>query len=80
MYGWGTTSSGGASSSKLLEVSVPVVTSTQCATSMGPVEGGQICAGGEEGKDSCQVTFIVVIKENYKEGENLLVLLDRDEN
>ena len=56
VYGWGTTSSGGASSSKLLEVSVPVVTSTQCATSMGPMENGQICAGGEEGKDSCQVT------------------------
>ena len=29
VYGWGTTSSGGFSSSKLLEVSVPVVTSTQ---------------------------------------------------
>ena len=55
MYGWGTTSSGGASSSKLLEVGVPVVTSAQCATSMGPMEGGQICAGGEAGKDSCQV-------------------------
>ena len=74
MYGWGTTSSGGPSSSKLLEVSVPVVTSTQCATSMGPMEGGQICAGGEEGKDSCQVTFIVVIKKNYKEGENYSLL------
>ena len=55
VYGWGTTSSGGSSSSKLLEVSVPVVTSTQCATSMGPMEDGQICAGGEAGKDSCQV-------------------------
>merc|ERR1712137_533579 len=54
VYGWGTTSSGGQSSSKLLEVSVPVVTSTQCATSMGPMEAGQICAGGEAGKDSCQ--------------------------
>jgi len=54
VYGWGTTSSGGASSSKLLEVGVPVVTSAQCATSMGPMEGGQICAGGEAGKDSCQ--------------------------
>lgn len=54
VYGWGTTSSGGQSSSKLLEVSVPVVTSTQCATSMGPMENGQICAGGEAGKDSCQ--------------------------
>jgi len=54
VYGWGTTSSGGAASSKLLEVDVPVVTPTQCATSMGPMEGGQICAGGVSGKDSCQ--------------------------
>ena len=23
---------------------------------MGPMEAGQICAGGEAGKDSCQVT------------------------
>merc|ERR1712243_254882 len=35
VYGWGTTSSGGSSSSTLLEVSLPVVTNTQCATSMG---------------------------------------------
>jgi len=54
VYGWGTTSSGGSASSVLLEVSVPVVTSTQCATAMGPMENGQICAGGEAGKDSCQ--------------------------
>jgi len=54
VYGWGTTSSGGSSSSTLLEVSLPVVTNTQCATSMGLVEDGQICAGGEAGKDSCQ--------------------------
>ena len=58
VYGWGTTSSGGASSSKLLEVDVPVVTPEQCATSMGPMMEGQICAGGEEGKDSCQVLNI----------------------
>jgi len=54
VYGWGTTSSGGSSSSTLLEVSLPVVTNTQCATSMGLIEDGQICAGGEAGKDSCQ--------------------------
>ena len=61
VYGWGTTSSGGASSSKLLEVGVPVVTSAQCATSMGPMEGGQICAGGEAGKDSCQVLTLLTL-------------------
>ena len=55
VYGWGTTSSGGAASSKLLEVDVPVVTSTVCSSAMGPMEDGQICAGGVEGKDSCQV-------------------------
>jgi len=54
VYGWGTTSSGGQSSSTLLEVSLPVVTNAQCATSMGLIEDGQICAGGEAGKDSCQ--------------------------
>ena len=59
VYGWGTTSSGGQSSSTLLEVSLPVVTNAQCATSMGLIEDGQICAGGEAGKDSCQV------KENF---------------
>ena len=56
VYGWGTTSS-----SKLLEVGVPVVTSAQCATSMGPMEGGQICAGGEAGKDSCQVLTLLTL-------------------
>ena len=37
-----------------LQVSVPVVTPAQCAVSMGTREDGQICAGGVEGKDSCQ--------------------------
>jgi len=54
VYGWGTTSSGGDSSSTLLEVSLPVVTKATCETTMGPMTEGQICAGGEEGKDSCQ--------------------------
>jgi len=54
VYGWGTTSSGGSSSATLLEVSVPVVTPDQCAVTMGTREDGQICAGGEAGKDSCQ--------------------------
>ena len=37
------------------QVAVPVVTPAKCATSMGPMEEGQICAGGVAGKDSCQV-------------------------
>ena len=59
VYGWGITSSGGAASSKLLEVDVPVVTPTQCATTMGLMEAGMICAGGVAGKDSCQVNIKV---------------------
>lgn len=55
VYGWGTIASGGSVSNTLLEVSVPVVTPAECAVSMGTREDGQICAGGEAGKDSCQV-------------------------
>ena len=36
-------------------MSVPVVTPSECAVTMGTREDGQICAGGEAGKDSCQV-------------------------
>ena len=57
VYGWGTTSFGGASSSKLLEVSVPVISNTQCSAAMGAVAAGQLCAGGQAGKDSCQVSL-----------------------
>jgi len=53
VYGWGFTSNGGLTSSTLLEVSVPVVTPSECAKTMGPREDGQLCAGGEAGKDSC---------------------------
>ena len=38
------------------QVSIPVVTPDQCAVTMGTREEGQICAGGEAGKDSCQVS------------------------
>ena len=54
-YGWGTTSSGGFSSSVLLEVELPVVTKAACETAMGPMTEGQICAGGALNKDACQV-------------------------
>ena len=52
VYGWGTTSSGGSSSSKLLELEVPVVDKAACALVMGPMEDGQICAVGYIG-DIC---------------------------
>ena len=62
VYGWGTMDLGWVSSSKLLEASVPVVTSTQCATSIGgPIEAGQICAGGEAGKGSCEVLIMTMM-------------------
>jgi len=54
VYGWGTTSSGGTSSSVLLEVEVPVVTKATCETAMGPMTDGQLCAGGALNKDACQ--------------------------
>ena len=54
VYGWGTTSSGGASSSVLLEVELPVVTKAACEAAMGAITDGQICAGGALNKDACQ--------------------------
>ena len=53
VYGWGTASSGGSSSSKLLEVEVPVVDKATCSAVMGPMEDGQICAGGVKDKAAC---------------------------
>ena len=38
-----------------MQVSVPVVTPEQCATTMGPMDDGKICAGGVLGEDSCKV-------------------------
>merc|ERR1711970_364596 len=58
VYGWGTTSSGGSVSPKLLEVEVPVVTNSVCNTAMEPngfpIDNSMVCAGGEAGKDGCQ--------------------------
>ncbi|ODM98508.1 Proclotting enzyme, partial [Orchesella cincta] len=55
--GWGTTSSGGSQSSKLLAVKLRVITQSECnqkyskvGKSVGP---GMVCAGSP-GKDSCQ--------------------------
>jgi len=55
VYGWGTTSYGGTSSDKLLEVQVPVVSNAVCINAMGSgITEQMLCAGGEEGKDGCQ--------------------------
>ena len=60
--GWGTTSYGGSGSDVLLEVSVPVVNHTTCVDTMGAgITEGMICAGGEEGKDGCQVSHTTYI-------------------
>ena len=57
--GWGTTSYGGTSSYRLLEVEVPVVTNDQCKTTMGSdITDDMICAGGRRGKDACGVRRI----------------------
>jgi len=55
VYGWGTTSFGGASSNKLLEVEVPVVSNQVCQTAMPQtITDGMLCAGGVKDKDGCQ--------------------------
>ena len=57
VYGWGTTEFGGDASPELLEVAVAVVSHEVCFQVMQPeqITAAMLCAGGEEGKDSCQV-------------------------
>ena len=55
-YGWGYIAGGGPAPDPFVpsEVQLPVLPASEC-----PGEGGSpsdICAGGEEGKGSCQVT------------------------
>merc|ERR1719445_2195438 len=56
VYGWGTTDYGAASSNKLLEVEVPVVSNAVCAAAMPEfmITDSMLCAGGMAGKDGCQ--------------------------
>lgn len=54
--GWGTTSSGGSTSAKLRQVTVPIVSNTTCNSSSsynGEIASTMLCAGSS-GKDSCQ--------------------------
>jgi uncharacterized repeat protein (TIGR01451 family) len=57
--GWGTTSSGGGASDVLLQVEVPIISTSDCNASTsynGAVTANMICAGfiDDGGKDSCQ--------------------------
>ena len=55
--GWGTTSSGGLGSGVALQVPIPIVSNTTCASNypLETITGGMICAGfAEGGRDSCQ--------------------------
>uniref|UniRef100_A0A3B3BK48 Prostasin-like n=1 Tax=Oryzias melastigma TaxID=30732 RepID=A0A3B3BK48_ORYME len=53
--GFGTLSFQGSASSTLQEVSVPIVSNTQCSASYGSITNNMICAGlTDGGKDSCQ--------------------------
>ncbi|HEX6288376.1 MAG TPA: serine protease [Herpetosiphonaceae bacterium] len=58
VVGWGRTSEGGASASRLLQVSVPIVSNSTCNQSQsynGRVDSTMLCAGySAGGKDSCQ--------------------------
>uniref|UniRef100_A0A3P9J8S8 Peptidase S1 domain-containing protein n=1 Tax=Oryzias latipes TaxID=8090 RepID=A0A3P9J8S8_ORYLA len=53
--GFGTLSSGGSTASSLQEVSVPIVSNSQCSSSYSSLTSNMMCAGlTQGGKDSCQ--------------------------
>merc|ERR1719203_1581573 len=55
VYGWGATSEGGSLADKLLELEVPIVSDSVCASALSGVTitSDMLCAGGENGKDAC---------------------------
>merc|ERR1711936_924830 len=57
VYGWGATSEGGSLADKLLELEVPIVSDSVCASAMSSggvsITSDMLCAGGENGKDAC---------------------------
>jgi len=57
VYGWGATSESGSLADKLLELEVPIVSDSVCATAMSSggvtITSDMLCAGGENGKDAC---------------------------
>jgi len=53
--GWGTTSFGGSAPTVAMEVSVPLVSNSQCKVTYSDLREDMLCAGYTEGgKDSCQ--------------------------
>ena len=71
--GWGQTDYTGGDSDVLLEVGLPIVSNRFCAKKMNfEIHPGQICAGGEKGRDSCQVEL-----ENSSR-QSLIFLLQGD--
>jgi len=55
VYGWGWTIESRTNADKLLDVEVPIVSNSVCATANdAQITSDMLCAGGEEGKDSCQ--------------------------
>jgi len=53
--GWGSLSEGGAGTTSLRAVTVPVVTNADCNTALnGGITAQMICAGGIAGEDACQ--------------------------
>lgn len=74
VIGWGTTSSGGESSSKLLEIDLPVLLRSQCEkfdSLQGELTKNMICTY-REGEDSCQGDSGGPLTYNY-EDRNYLV-------
>ncbi|EEH53111.1 uncharacterized protein MICPUCDRAFT_11334, partial [Micromonas pusilla CCMP1545] len=55
VMGWGATSSGGTTSTDLLEVTVPAVSHSDCSTNYGDsIRRETMFCAGRTGKDSCQ--------------------------
>ena len=54
LTGWGYTKSGGSLATSLQHVPLRVVRPRQCREKFSMITGGMICAGGEEGEDTCQ--------------------------
>ncbi|XP_055371670.1 transmembrane protease serine 9-like [Condylostylus longicornis] len=56
VIGWGRTSEDGEVAENLLQVSLPILSNTECESKIVPVVSDMLCAGEEAGgKDACQV-------------------------